>query len=260
MNDIVHRAAESGPAGTQWGDGGGGVFQSTQWSAVMRAGGNSTVEGAAALERLCRQYWQPLYCFVRRRGYGEHDAQDLTQGFFERLLEKGLIGAADRERGRFRTFLLAALENYLANEWTKANRQKRGGGQTLVSLEHVAGAEATYQGLPREELSPDQLFERRWVQSVIEVVLRRLREELDARGGPGRFDVLKQFLFGDRGEVSYAAVAEGLGMSEPAVKSAIYRLRQRYGEIFVEEIRNTVADPADVDGEIRHLLSVLDGR
>src|SRR5262245_20082742 len=236
-----------------------GVFATTHWSVVIRAGAATAVESSDALDRLCRQYWQPLYYFVRRRGYNEPDAQDLTQGFFARLLEKDLIGAADRERGRFRTFLLTALQNYLANEWDRANRQKRGGGQQFLSLEHVDSAEAAYQLLPPDTATPDQLYERRWAQSVLEAVLRRLREEFDGRSGSGRFDGLKQFLFSDRGEVSYADAAKRVGLSKSATKSAIYRLRQRYGELFAEEIAQTVTRPEDVDDEIRHLLTVLEG-
>jgi DNA-directed RNA polymerase specialized sigma24 family protein len=191
-------------------------------------------------------------------GYSEQDAQDLTQGFFARLLEKGSIGAADRERGRFRTFLLTALQNYLTNEWDRANRQKRGGGQQLLSLEHHESADAGYQLLPPDTASPDQLYERRWAQAVLEAVLRRLRGEFDGRSGGGKFDVLKEFLFSDRGEFSYADAAARLGLSESATKSAIYRLRQRYGQLFADEIAQTVARPEEVDDEIRHLLSALE--
>jgi DNA-directed RNA polymerase specialized sigma24 family protein len=257
-NELNHSpfAAVSDPTGP--GAREGGVFASTHWSVVASAGAATTVESVAALDRLCRQYWQPLYYFVRRRGYNEHDAQDLTQGFFARLLEKGLLGAADRKRGRFRTFLLTALENYLANEWDKANRQKRGGGQQFLSLEHAGGAEAGYQLLPSDMASPDQLYERRWAHAVLEAVLRRLREEFDGGAGTSRFDVLKEFLFSDRGEISYADAAGRIGLSESATKSAIYRLRQRYGQLFADEIAQTVERPEDVDDEIRHLLAVLE--
>jgi len=224
----------------------------------MRAGTVTTIDSMAALDRLCNQYWQPLYYFVRRRGYTKQDAQDLTQGFFARLLDKGLIWAADRERGRFRTFMLTALQNYLTNEWDRMNRQKRGGGQQFLSLEQAGNAEAGYQLLAPDTASPDQLFERRWAQALLQVVLRRLREEFDARDGRGRFDVLKEFLFSDRGQVSYADAAVRIGLSESATKSAIYRLRQRYGELFTEEITQTVASPEEVDDEIRHLLAVLE--
>jgi RNA polymerase sigma factor (sigma-70 family) len=247
------------PALTGSGGGDAGVFASTHWSVVRRAGAATNIESMAALDRLCRQYWQPLYYFVRRRGYNEQDAQDLTQGFFARLLEKGAIGAADRERGRFRTFLLTALQNYLANEWDRANRQKRGGGQTPVELDHPDIAEAGYQMLPPDTASPDQLYERRWAQAVLESVLRRLRDEFDGRGGSGKFDVLKEFLFSDRGEVPYAEAAARLGLSESAAKSAICRLRQRYGVLFAEEIAQTVERPEEIDDEIRHLLAVLEG-
>jgi RNA polymerase sigma-70 factor (ECF subfamily) len=235
-----------------------GVFPTTHWSVVMRAGTATTEVSMAALDRLCHQYWQPLYYFVRRRGYTEQDAQDLTQGFFARLLDKGLIEAAERERGRFRTFLLTALQNYLTNEWDRMNRQKRGGGQEFLSLELAENAEAGYQHLPPDTATPDQLYDRRWAQAVLEAVLRRLHEEFDARDGRGRFDVLKEFLFSDRGQTSYADAAARIALSESATKSAIYRLRQRYGELFAEEIAQTVATPDDVDDEIRHLLTVLE--
>ena len=189
----------------------------------------------------------------------EQDAQDLTQGFFARLLEKHSIGAADRERGRFRTFLLTALENYLANEWDRAHRQKRGGGQQILSMEHTENAEAGYQLLASDQATPSQLYDRRWAQTVLETVLRRLGEEFDQRDGSGRFGVLMQFLFSDRGEIPYADASARVGLSESATKSAIYRLRQRYGALFAEEIGQTVARPEEVDDEIRELLSALEG-
>src|SRR5262245_21024102 len=235
-----------------------GVFATTHWSVVMRAGATSTEESVSALDRLCRQYWEPLYYFVRRRGYSEHDAQDLTQGFFARLLEKHSIGAADRERGRFRTFLLTALEHYLANEWDRANSQKRGGGQQFLSLEHTEDAEAGYQHLASDNATPSQLYDRRWAEAVLETVLRRLREEFEQRDGTGRFEVLMQFLLSDRGEIPYADAAARVGLSESATKSAIYRLRQRYGALFAEEIAQTVARPEEVDDEIREILTALE--
>lgn len=258
MSEETKRPPAAAPGLTRSAARDAGVFASTHWSVVRRAGTATTVESMAALDRLCRQYWQPLYYFVRRRGYNEPDAQDLTQGFFARLLEKGSIGLADQARGRFRTFLLTAMQNYLANEWDRANRQKRGGGQPSVSLDHPEIAEAGYQMLPPDTASPDQLYERRLAQAVLEAVLRRLREEFDGRGGRGKFDVLKEFLFSDRGEVSYAETAARLGLSESAAKSAIYRLRQRYGELFAEEIAQTVERPEEINDEIRHLLAVLE--
>jgi len=207
---------------------------------------------------LSKHHRHQLCGFVHRRNCNEHDAQDLTQGFFARLLEKHSIEAADRERGRFRTFLLTALENYLANEWDRANRQKRGGGQQFLSLEYAASAEANYQLLPPDPSTPDRLYDRLWAQAVLEAVLKRLREEFDRRHGGGRLEVLKQFLFGDRGETSYADAAARVGLSESATKSAIHRLRQRYGELLAEEIAQTVAHPEQVDDEIRHLLEALE--
>lgn len=202
-----------------------GVFVTTQWSLVMHAGDVDSTGSHAALERLCRLYWQPMYYFVRRRGLHEYaDAQDLTLGALERLLEKGLIESADRSRGRFRTFLLAALENYLTNGiWS--NRQKRGGGQELLQLEGLTGAEAAYRLEPATADTPDRLYDRRWVQTILQTVLQRLRVETDGRGAPGRFDVLKQFLLSERGAVPYLGAASQLGMTEAALKSAIHRLR-----------------------------------
>ena len=235
-----------------------GLFATTHWSVVIRAGADSTMGSMDALDLLCRQYWKPLYYFVRRRGYSEHDAQDLTQSFFARLLEKGSLDAADRERGRFRTFLLASLQNYLANEWQRGNRQKRGSGQAFLSWDVALRAEEEYQQLPSDSATPDRLYDRRWAQAVLESVLRRLRGEFDGRDDGGRFDVLKQFLFSDRAETSYAEAAGQLGLSESAVKSAIYRLRQRCGQFLTDEIAQTVARPEDVDEEIRYLLSALE--
>jgi RNA polymerase sigma-70 factor (ECF subfamily) len=235
-----------------------GVFATTHWSVVRNAAAANSVESMAALDRLCRQYWRPLYYFVRRRGYQEEDAQDLTQGFFARFLEKQSIAAADRDRGRFRTFLLTSMEHYLANEWDRAHRQKRGGDRRFLSLEEAASAEAGYQLLPGDAATPDRLYDRRWAQGLLEVVLRRLRAEFDERHGHGRFEVLKEFLFGDRGDVSYAEAAARLQLSESATKSAIHRLRHRYGELFEEEIAQTVARPEDLDDEVRHLLAALE--
>jgi len=259
MSDSLEKPSLVTPVGSnETGVRHGGVFATTNWSAVVCAGAATTTESLEALDRLCRQYWQPLYYFVRRRGFNEQDAQDLTQGFFAQLLENHSIGAADRERGRFRTFLLAALENYLANEWDRARRQKRGGGQQILSLENTEDAEAGYQHLPSDQATPSQLYDRRWAQAVLETVLRRLREEFEQRDGSGKFEVLMQFLFSDRGEISYADAATRVGLSESATKSAIYRLRQRYGTLFAEEIAQTVAQPEEVDDEIRELLSALE--
>lgn len=155
MSEKLNRSPSTAPDDPAASGGrGGGVFATTHWSVVARAGAATTVELTAALDRLCRQYWQPLYYFVRRRGYNEPDAQDLTQGFFARLLEKGSLEAADRQRGRFRTFLLTALGNYLANEWDRANRQKRGGGRHFLSFDEAVSAEAGYQLLPRDTAIP----------------------------------------------------------------------------------------------------------
>ncbi len=236
-----------------------GCFRTTHWSVVLQAGSGSAPEAGVALEQFCCQYWRPIYFYVRRRGYNADDARDLTQGFFARLLERGGIRMAEQGRGRFRTFLLAALDNFLANEWDRSNRLKRGGGQRVVSLDETAEADASYRLLDAGAATPDQIYDRRWAQTILETVLRRLREEFDHRGGGGRFEILKSFLFSHRGELSYADEAARLGLSDAAMKSAIYRLRQRYGELFAEEIAATVAAPDEVDDEIRYLLATLEG-
>ncbi|MFO1498235.1 MAG: sigma-70 family RNA polymerase sigma factor [Verrucomicrobiota bacterium] len=247
------------PSGPATGASDTSVFATTHWSVVRLAGEAATSESTAALDRLCRQYWQPLYYFVRRKGYAEADAKDLVQGFFERILESGLVGAADRERGRFRSFLLRALENYVMTEWNRAHRQKRGGGREIFSLDDSSGAEAAYSLLPPDTRTPVQIFEHRWAQAILENVMARLREEVDGRGGQ-RYEVLKQFLFCDRGETSYAEAAEQIGLSESATKSAIYRLRQRYGELFAYEVAQTVERPEDVDEEINYIMGALSSR
>lgn len=232
-------------------------FHTTHWSVVVSAGQESPDLALAALEKLCRAYWYPLFAYVRRRGYGPEEAKDLTQAFFAQVISRRYIAAADPERGRFRTFLLTSLSHFLTNEWHRGQAQRRGGGVEFVSLEDAQEREAI-AGASEHGMSPDRLFERRWAEAVLSRVLEALRAEFDG-AQVKRFDVLKPFLTGARGEASYAEAARELEMTEPAVKSAIHRLRQRWRELMREEIAQTVHATTGqaVDDEIRHLIEVL---
>jgi len=234
--------------------GGDGQFLTTRWSMVLNAGQDGTV-AESALERLCRGYWYPLYIFVRRRGHGPDEAQDLTQEFFARLLSSETLQSADPQKGRFRTFLLAAMKHFLINVWRDANRQKRGGGRQFLSWENLE-AEERFQSEPATGEDEDSLFDRRWAREVVSAALARIRREMERDGEGERFAVLQQFLQGDAGE-SYAGAAQALRLSDAAVKSAIFRMRRRYGQYIREEIMQTVADPELVEEEIRHLISVI---
>src|SRR5262245_9324124 len=214
---------------------GGGVFATTHWSMVVRAGDSGSPEAASAMERLCRTYWYPLYVFVRRKGHSHEDASDLTQAFFAKFLEKRYLKSVDASLGKFRTFLLTSMTHFLANEWDKSQAQKRGGGQRVISFDDST-AEERYRLEPVEQTTPETLYERRWAQTVIGIVLGRLAAETEK----GRFEILKRFLLEDKGVVSYDEAAALLGMSVPAITSAIHRMRSRFGALLVEEISNTV--------------------
>jgi len=233
-----------------------GQFTTTHWSVVLAAGHNESPSAAQALEKLCHAYWKPLYAYVRRQGHDEQDAQDLTQDFFARLLAMDYLSLADPARGRFRTFLLTSLQNYLRNEWKRTCRQKRGGGQPILSLD-AAHAEAEYRLEPAEGLPPDLLYERRWAMTLLEEVLARLRLDYEANGSARLFDELKAFVWGDRNTASHAEIAAQLGLSEGAVKVAVHRLRRRFGELLRAEIAHTVNSPAEVEEELRHLINVM---
>jgi len=262
-----------------------GQFATTHWSVVLRAGRFSDAaesRAAEALAELCRIYWYPLYAYVRRRGCEAHDAEDLTQEFFLRLLSKNDLAAVDRAKGKFRSFLLAAMKHFLANQWDRACAQKRGGkkgtnpdppsadalrdspkdtlhqgSQPLFSLDALA-AETRYRLEPVCDVTPEKLFERQWALAVLEQVLARLEAECVALdGGSARFAVLKQYLTGGGSSGGYAESAAALGLSVGAVKTAVHRLRRRYRLLLREEIAQTVADPEAVDDEIRYLLSCL---
>jgi RNA polymerase sigma-70 factor (ECF subfamily) len=204
------------------------------------------------MERLCQTYWYPLYVFVRRKGHSHEDASDLTQAFFARFLEKDYLRSVEESRGRFRTFLLTAMTRFLANEWDRTQAQQRGGGCQILSLDAVS-AEERYRLEPVDEATPETIFERRWAQTVMRVVLDRLAAETDEK----RFEVLKRFLLEDKGAVSYDQAAAQLGMSAAAITSAIHRMRARFRALLFEEISSTVETPEAVEPEIRHLLAAL---
>lgn len=232
------------------------LFATTQWTAVLAAGDGSSPEAYRALEQLCATYWYPLYAYVRRQGRCVEDAEDLTQEFFARLLEGKLLRRADPNRGRFRTFLLASLKNFLINEWSKAKREKRGGGCQVISLD-TEQTESRFKAEPADNRTPEKAFARRWAVIVLDRVLNELQAEwvADARGPV--FDELKAALSAEDNESSYVVIGGRLGMSEGNVKTQVFRLRRRYRELLRSEIARTVANPADVDDEIRELLAAL---
>jgi RNA polymerase sigma factor (sigma-70 family) len=231
-------------------------FATTHWSVVLNASQAAAPEAATALEQLCRTYWYPLYAFVRRKGHTPHAAQDLTQAFFARLLEKNYVAQADRDRGRFRTFLLAALNHFLADEWDKARRQKRGGDREVVSFD-AASAEERYRLEPVDQLDAAKLYERRWVTTLFDQVLARLEHEFRDSGKGELFDRLKGSLLAEDSASSHAELGAQLGLSVDAVKQTVHRMRRRYRKLFREEIAQTVAGPGEVEDELKHLFAVL---
>ncbi len=231
-------------------------FHPTHWSVVLAAGDSQSPHVLEALERLCRAYWYPLYAYVRRQGYDAHEAQDLTQAFFAFLLEKKALGKVDPAKGKFRSFLLASLNNFLNNERDKSKRFKRGGGVEVISID-AEPAEQRYLAEPVHGETPERIFERRWANAVVEQVAKNLAAESTAAGQAERFEILKEFLMGDPRNTSYEAAAGRLGLSVSAVTSAIHRMRQRFRELFRAEIASTVGSPEEVDEEIRSLLGAL---
>ena len=234
------------------------VFVTTHWSVVLTAGQSDTLRARDALARLCQTYWHPLYAYVRRLGNSPHDAQDLTQEFFARLLEKNYLADADESRGRIRSFLLAALKHFLANEWDKARAQKRGGGQVPIPID-IAVAETSWSFEPADTTTAEKIFERRWALTLLDRVLRRLREEFVRDGKEKLFEQLKTTLTEASRTVAYAEIARRLDTTEGAVKVAVHRLRQRYREVLRAEIADTVASPAEVEDELRNLFAALAG-
>ena len=222
----------------------------------MAAGQGDSPQAAEALERLCRSYWYPLYAYVRRKGYHADEAQDLTQEFFLRLLQKEVFSRADRAKGKFRSFLLGALEHFLAKEWRRAHRQKRGGGRRILSLDDDQ-AEHRYVAEPFHELTPERIYNQTWALTLLDKAMSALEAECGDTGKAPLFAALKTRLAGESAETAYAELAERLGMGEGAVRMAAHRLRQRYGEILREEIAQTVAGPEAVDAEVGFLFASL---
>jgi RNA polymerase sigma-70 factor (ECF subfamily) len=233
-------------------------FTTTHWSVVLSAREHDSPQAAAALEKLCRTYWYPLYAYVRRQGHDEPSAKDLTQEFFVRLLHKNRLDHVQREKGRFRSFLLASLKHFLADEWDKTQALKRGGGQSLLSLDDDT-AEDRYQLEPADNLTPDKLFEQQWALTLLDQAKTRLKEEYAQAGKADLFERLRVFEAADPAAPTYAQIAAEFGLTESAVKSAARRLRQRYGGLVREEVAHTVDSPVEVDEELRHLISALSG-
>lgn len=231
-------------------------FVTTHWSVVLAAGQTDATRAQGALARLCQTYWYPLYAYVRRRGYSPPDAQDLTQAFFAHILERQSLASADPNRGRFRSFILTALNHFLATEWEKARAQKRGGGRQTISLD-LAAAEQRFDLEPADNSSPDKLFDKQWALALLDEVLNRLEAEYQHAGKAQLFAALKQTLTGTRESQPYSFLALKLGMNESTVKVAVHRLRKRYRELLCIEISNTLADPSQADEELRDLFAVL---
>ena len=224
---------------------------------MLSARDKQSPQSTDALEKLCRTYWYPLYAYVRRCGRTKEDAEDLTQAFFARLLEKNFLDAAEQERGRFRSFLLVALKRFLANEWDRVRAQKRGGSRTHVPLDTEFAERKFQTEFMAEEISPDRAYERRWALTLLEQTIARLRAEFEHSGKINEFERLKIFLTADKREIPYITVADELKMNENALRVAVHRLRKRYRELFREEIAHTLAEGEDIDTELRYLLAVL---
>jgi RNA polymerase sigma-70 factor (ECF subfamily) len=232
------------------------IFATTRWTLVLAAGRRGAPQADMALEELCRTYWYPLYAYVRRHGHLHENAEDLTQSFFARFLEKNYLAGLSSDKGKFRAFLLVALKHFLANEWDRANRQKRGGGILPLSLDWQ-DAETRYQINPADNLSPDKLYDRAWAVTLLERVITRLREESRAEGKAKMFEQLKPFLMVGKSAIPYDQAAAALELTEGAVRVAVHRLRRRYRELLREEIVQTLSDPAQADEEMQALFSAF---
>jgi RNA polymerase sigma factor (sigma-70 family) len=238
-------------------DGAGGRwFQTTHWSVVLSAKDDSPSRAASSLEALCRAYWPPLYAFIRREGHAEADAQDLTQAFFTHLLERDFLGQLQDRRGKFRSFLLTFLKHFLADQRDRAAALKRGGGRTFVSFEEFT-EERAHEPVASSTLTPEEAFERRWAQTVMDNALGQLRREYVQDGRRDLFEALADFQPGQHGLENYAEVGQRLGLSEGGVKTAVHRLRKRHREILREQIAGTVSSAGELDEEIRNLIAVL---
>ena len=239
------------PAKGQW-------FATTHWSVVLAARRSASPGAAEALEKLCGTYWDPLYAYARREGYSPEDAQDLTQAFFARFLEKDYLAQVAREKGRFRSFLLASLRHFLSDERDRARAVKRGGGKTILSLD-MQEAEGHYLREAAHDLTPEKIFERRWALTLLDRVMAHLREEYAAAGKADRFATLKTFLPGEQPMGTYAEAGARLGLAEGTIKWEVNQLKRRYRELLLAEIAHTVSSPDQIEEEARHLIAVLSG-
>ena len=232
-------------------------FATTHWSIVLQAGRSDSTHAQEALAQLCQAYWHPLYVYVRRRGYSPQDAEDLTQGFFARLLELNSLADVRREKGKFRSFLLASINHYLSDEWDRAKAQKRGHGRVISFDANDAETQLGHE--PADNVTPEKTFERQWAMTLLEKVLKRLQAEYVSTGKSALFMALRFSIMGEKSDVPYATLATQVGQSEEALRVAVHRLRQRYRLILRDEIAQTVTTPAEVEDEIRHLYAALAG-
>ena len=232
------------------------AFPHTRWTLVLAAARTPSPESAAALEAICCAYWYPLYAFARRCGQSPADAQDLTQEFFRLLLEKRWLEDADREKGRLRSFLVGAMKHFMAKEWRRASAQRRGGGQVHVPMD-TAFAEGRYAADPDADLAADEVFDRQWALTLLDLTMERLQAEFAAAERAADFAVLKDSLTASHGTIDYASIASRLGVSEGAARVAVHRLRKRFRDVYREEIARTLPAGADADAEMRHLANAL---
>jgi RNA polymerase sigma-70 factor (ECF subfamily) len=250
--------AESEPISTPATAAAADSFAPTRWTVVLTAREADSPKTQAAMEDLCRVYWPPLYAFIRRKGYNREDAEDLTQGFFTRLLQTGDLAKADQSRGKFRSFLLASLDHFVTNEWDKKQRQKRGGGQAPISLDFVE-AEAKHQLAVSDTMTPEKHFDRIWGLKILDDALAKVQAEYVAKGKERQFQALKALLVSTKPPDAYADLAGQAGLEQGSVKVIVHRLRARYREVIRKEVSQTLVNPtdADVDAEIKHLLAAL---
>jgi RNA polymerase sigma factor (sigma-70 family) len=245
--------ATSGPSPARQVD-----FATTHWSVVLAAGDRVAPAASQALAQLCEGYWYPIYAYVRRRISDVHEAQDLTQAFFEQLLERRALEAADPERGRFRAFLLTACKRFLINEWHKDRAVKRGGGRRPLSFDFNSG-ESKLGLVAADTLTPDEMYDQKWAITLLERVMDQLRAEYAAKDRLAHFETLKNYLAGSPQDASFATAAQALGISDTTAKVAAHRMRKRYRELLRGEIAQTVERPEEIDEEIRELFNVLGG-
>jgi RNA polymerase sigma factor (sigma-70 family) len=232
------------------------VFQTTHWSVVLSAGDPTSPDAHAALTRLCQTYWLPIYAFIRKRGHSPEQAEDLAQDFFSNFLEKNYVAKATRDRGRFRSFLMTSVANFLHNVHERRQAKKRGGGVAVLTL-NSQDAETCYLSEPTDETDPAKAFEQRWASTVLQTVLQQLRNEFTGAGRGELFEALHAHLWGDTQSVPYPEVAGQFGLTIANVKTTAHRLRRRYRELLREEIAQTVSQPGEIDEEIRHLMKVV---